>query len=107
MDRQELIVTARLALLEVSETEMDRLEAEVDQMLSYFSQMRDLELKDSPDAARAAPENRLRADAVRPASPPASPRGAPGGAQAAGNSADLLENAPEREERFISIPNVL
>jgi len=99
MDRQELIVTAHLALLEVSETEMERLEAEVDQMLSYFSQMRDLELKDSPDAARAAPENRLRGDALRPASPPA--------AQAAGNSADLLKNAPEREERFISIPNVL
>jgi aspartyl/glutamyl-tRNA(Asn/Gln) amidotransferase C subunit len=103
MDRQELIVTARLALLEVSETEIKRLEAEVDQMLSYFSQMRDLELKDSPDAGRAVPENRLRADAVRPLLQPAA-RSAP---QAAGNSADLLENAPEREERFISIPNVL
>jgi aspartyl/glutamyl-tRNA(Asn/Gln) amidotransferase C subunit len=101
MDRQELITTAHLALLEVSETEMTRLEEEVDRMLEYFSQMKDLEIEDPSPVDRPAPENRLRKDAVRPARRDAET------AETADSGAELLNNAPEREERFISIPNVL
>jgi aspartyl/glutamyl-tRNA(Asn/Gln) amidotransferase C subunit len=104
MDRQELITTAHLALLEVSETEMTRLEEEVDRMLEYFSQMKDLEIEDPSPVDRPAPENRLRKDAVRPARRDAETAET---AETADSGAELLNNAPEREERFISIPNVL
>jgi Asp-tRNA(Asn)/Glu-tRNA(Gln) amidotransferase C subunit len=101
MERDELMVTARLALLEVSGEEMARLEAEVLRMLDYFSRMKDLEPQDGPGGEPPGDPTggyRLREDALRAALP---------AAEAAAGTQPLLENAPEREERFISIPNVL
>ena len=94
MDRNELTVTARLALLDVSGDEMERLEVEVGRMLDYFSQMKDLEIEEPSAAGGPVAENQLREDLVRPTH---EKKGAD----------TLLENAPEREDRFISIPNVL
>jgi aspartyl-tRNA(Asn)/glutamyl-tRNA(Gln) amidotransferase subunit C len=92
MDASELAITARMARLTLSEQERERLGQAVEQMLAHFSHMQVIDVHDlAPTTHALLKENRLREDVE--------------------NHADLgdklLENAPEREERFIVIPNVL
>jgi Asp-tRNA(Asn)/Glu-tRNA(Gln) amidotransferase C subunit len=70
MERNELLVTAALARLDPEPEELDRLEAEISRMLSYFELMQRFDASDpgfgaNADARGAAAdrhENRLRAD---------------------------------------------
>jgi aspartyl-tRNA(Asn)/glutamyl-tRNA(Gln) amidotransferase subunit C len=92
MDASEIAVTARMARLTLSEGEQEKLGKAVDQMLAYFSHMKDIDVEGlAPTTHALLKENRLREDVENKA--PLSDK--------------LLENAPEREERFIVIPNVL
>ena len=71
---------------------MEKLGKAVEQMLSYFSHMREIDVEGlAPTTHALLRENRLREDTEAGAVP-----------------ADaLLGNAPEREERYVVIPNVL
>jgi aspartyl-tRNA(Asn)/glutamyl-tRNA(Gln) amidotransferase subunit C len=92
MEVEELYATARMARLTLAPDEVERLRAAVEQVLSYFSHMREIDVDGlEPTTHALLSENRLRED--RP--------------QDAALQERLLGNAPEREERFIVIPNVL
>lgn len=97
MDRSELDITAELALLDLSDDERAGLERGVAQLLEYFSVMDAIDVSDLEPTTHALQEgNRLRADRPRDES---------------GTEADvadeILEQAPDLEDRFIAIPNVL
>jgi len=92
MEAEELQTTARMARLSLSAAEEEQLGRAVERMLAYCSHMASLPVDDlEPTTHALLTKNRLRADEAIP-----------------GQSADpLLANAPEREDRFILIPNVL
>lgn len=92
MDAGELAVTARMARLALSPEELTRLGTAVEQMLAHFSHMKEIDVEGlAPTTHALLRENRLRPDVER----------------ATNGSDALLDNAPEREERFIVVPNVL
>ncbi len=92
MDSSELAVTARMARLALSEEELEKLGKAVEQMLAHFSHMKEIDVEGlAPTTHALLRENRLRDDVPDDLN----------------LSDSLLENAPEREERFIVIPNVL
>jgi aspartyl-tRNA(Asn)/glutamyl-tRNA(Gln) amidotransferase subunit C len=91
MEREELNITAQLARLELSEEDIGRFEQEVTQMLEYFAKMKELDVQQLPPTAQMTLKNRTREDASRMYD----------------NVERLLANAPELEDRFIVIPNVL
>jgi aspartyl-tRNA(Asn)/glutamyl-tRNA(Gln) amidotransferase subunit C len=91
MDKKEMEITARLARLELSEEELTRLEEAVAQMLDYFTKMREVDVDHLAPTTQMVKDNRLREDEINKE-----------------DAADrILDNAPETEERFIVIPNVL
>jgi aspartyl-tRNA(Asn)/glutamyl-tRNA(Gln) amidotransferase subunit C len=92
MDTEELYATARMARLTLRPEEVERLRGAVEQVLSYFSNMKEIDVAGlAPTTHALLRENRLREDR-----------------EDGRDLADLLlANAPEREERFIVIPNVL
>lgn len=97
MDRSELDITAELALLDLSNDERADLERGVAQLLEYFSVMDAVDVSDLEPTTHALQEgNRLRADLPRD--------GSVSGADVAD---EILEQAPDLEDRFIAIPNVL
>ena len=92
MDASELTVTARMARLTLSQDEQEKLGAAVEQMLAHFSHMKEIDVQGlAPTTHALLRENRLRDDVE----------------SSLDVTEKLLENAPEREERFIVIPNVL
>ena len=92
MDASELAITARMARLTLSDDEQEKLGRAVEQMLAHFSHMKEIDVQGlAPTTHALLKENRLREDVED--------------AIEVGDT--LLENAPEREERFIVIPNVL
>jgi len=93
MEAEELQTTARMAKLSLSRAEEEKLRRAVERMLEYCSRMATLPVDDlEPTTHALLTENRLR----------------PAEALDDRAKADLLlANAPEREDRFIVIPNVL
>jgi aspartyl-tRNA(Asn)/glutamyl-tRNA(Gln) amidotransferase subunit C len=92
MDAAELLMTARMARLRLSPAELERLGRAVEQMLAHFSHMREIDVEGlAPTTHALLRENRTREDVESPRTSPDA----------------LIENAPEREDRFIVIPNVL
>ena len=92
METEELYATAKMARLTLTPEEVERLRAAVEQVLAYFSHMREIDVDGlEPTTHALLSENRLREDTPDDERLPDR----------------LLENAPEREERFIVIPNVL
>jgi aspartyl-tRNA(Asn)/glutamyl-tRNA(Gln) amidotransferase subunit C len=91
MERAELDITAQLARLELSEEEIQSFEQAVVQMLEYFSKMKEFDVEGLPPTVQMTENNRTRRDV----------------AFANEDTAALLSNAPELEDRFIVIPNVL
>ena len=90
MLRDELQTTAKLAMLDLEDPK--KIEAAVSQMLEYFSKMMEIDVDAlEPTTHALVKENRVRDDVVR----------------APLNADDLLDKAPNREERFFKIPNVL
>ncbi len=93
MDRSEIDLTAELALLDMDSDERDRLERGVLELLEYFAAMNAVDIRGLEPTTHALQEgNRLRPD---------DPRTDPSIAD------DILEQAPDLEDRFIAIPNVL
>jgi aspartyl-tRNA(Asn)/glutamyl-tRNA(Gln) amidotransferase subunit C len=93
MDRSELDITADLALLELTDEERAGLERGVADLLAYFSVMDAIDVSGLEPTTHALQEgNRLRADVPR---------------QGDDIADEILEQAPELEDRFIAIPNVL
>jgi aspartyl-tRNA(Asn)/glutamyl-tRNA(Gln) amidotransferase subunit C len=92
MDTEELYATARMARLTLRPEDVERLRGAVERVLSYFSNMKEIDVAGlAPTTHALLRENRLREDR-----------------EDGRDLADrLLANAPEREERFIVIPNVL
>ena len=85
-------MTARMARLSLTPKEMEKLGKAVEQMLQYFTRMREIDVDDlEPTTHALLQENRTRGDVER----------------AADVSDTLVKNAPRREEHFIVIPNVL
>ncbi len=92
MDATELKLTARMARLSLTDDELGRLGVAVEQMLQHFSHMKEIDIQGlEPTTHPLLRENRLRADVETGPS----------------LSATLLDSSPEREDRFIVIPNVL
>lgn len=93
MNRGELDITAELALLRLEDAERQQLEEAVTQLLEYFSAMEEVDISGLEPTTHALQEgNRLRRDVPREDD----------------SIADaILEQAPDLEDRFIAIPNVL
>ena len=92
MNRDELIVTAEIARLKLSEKEIDMLEKAVAQMLEYFSMIDEYDVETlEPTSHVYYRGNRLRDDSVLQLQ----------------DRDRYLQNAPEAEDEFIVIPNVL
>ena len=92
MKENELKITAELAYLDLTEDEFHRLEKEVSQMLQYFSKMMEVDVEKLEATTHAlVKNNRLRDDHV----------------ETENISDDILGQAPELEDRYIVIPNVL
>ncbi|MFP4179655.1 MAG: Asp-tRNA(Asn)/Glu-tRNA(Gln) amidotransferase subunit GatC [Spirochaetaceae bacterium] len=96
MDSKELKKTASLASLSLSHREEEVLGHEITRMLDYFEKMREIDVESlRPTTHAFSKANRLRQDMEvhgESMSPAAD---------------SLLDNAPELEDRFIAIPNVL
>ena len=92
MDIGELETTAALAQIDLGEGDLARLGDAVSQMLAYFETMNALDTQGlEPTTHALVKDNRVRPDTV-----------------VASTLADaLVERAPEREDRFFVIPNVL
>ncbi len=92
MDRKELEITAELAHIELSDAEIETFSRAVSQMVEYFAVMDELKLE-GESASHHIPGggNALRKD--RSGDSP--------------YADDILEQAPDLEDRFIAIPNVL
>ncbi len=85
-------MTARLARLSLTPEEMEKLGKAVEQMLQYFSQMKEIAVDGlEPTTHALLQNNRTRQDVERETYV----------------SDTLLSNAPRLDERFIVIPNVL
>lgn len=98
MDSSELRTTAELAQIELDENELAALGVAVEQMVDYFSRMNEIDVDDLPPTTHALlSQNRTRDDQVL-SDRVDSRRSTPD---------ELLESAPELEDRFIVIPNVL
>ena len=96
MDTRELYTTASLANLSLSEEEAGELSRQVSRMLEYFSLMRDIDVDSLVPTTHAFLKvNRLRQDTEV------------NGERLSCMADSLLDNAPELEDRFFVIPNVL
>ncbi len=93
MHRDELKITAELALVELDDERLAAFERSVSALLDHFAVMSTFDVSNLPATTHAlAKENRLRPD--QPTTD----------AELADR---ILEQAPDMEDRFISIPNVL
>lgn len=92
MDTRELYATAELANIELADAEVASLAEAVTEMIEYFSKMMEVDIEGlEPTTHALLSKNRLRPDTE----------------QGEHTSDELLENAPDLEDRFIVIPNVL
>ena len=83
---------ARLARLELSEPEKERLRSQLDAILTYIDKLRQLNTDTVEPTSHAIPMvNVLREDAVRPCVP----------------VEEMLANAPEREGDFVRVPRII
>lgn len=117
MVREELQATASLARLDLSEAEAAAALPAFELMLEYFAAMKaadgdvdafGVSIRDLPPTALAVPSgNRLRPDALnnydnnQNLNPPSN------ASNLSNLAGELLNRAPESENRFVVIPNVL
>jgi aspartyl-tRNA(Asn)/glutamyl-tRNA(Gln) amidotransferase subunit C len=92
MKKDELLITAELAQIELQDGELEKLGAEVDQMLEYFEKMNEISVEGLEPTTHALSQgNRVREDIH----------------QDLGLSDECLERAEDLEDRFFIVPNVL
>ena len=83
---------ARLARLELSEAEKERMRRELDSILSYIDKLRALDTEGvEPTSHAIAMTNVMREDAPRPSFP----------------QEEMLANAPERSGEFFRVPKII
>ena len=92
IDREQVRHVARLARLELTEEEETQLTKELVDILSYVEQLGELDTEDVPPTMHALdiPAS-LRADE----------------AKVFGDREEILSNAPERENDFFKVPQLL
>lgn len=92
MDAAELRTTVDMAMLDLSAEQTGRLQDAVDRIIEYFSIMAAVDVTGvEPTTHALGAQNRTRPDEVDVRVAPEL----------------LIENAPEAEDRLITIPNVL
>jgi aspartyl-tRNA(Asn)/glutamyl-tRNA(Gln) amidotransferase subunit C len=92
MDSKELYATAELANIELKPAELEHLQASVEQMVVFFEKMAEVDTSGlEPTTHAFIKGNRVRPDSVKPSA----------------MADNILEQAPDLEDRFICIPNVL
>ena len=83
---------ARLARLDLSEPEMERMRFQLDAILTYIDKLRQLNTGGVEPTSHAIPMvNVMREDEVRPSLP----------------ADEMLANAPEREADFFRVPKII
>lgn len=83
---------ARLARLELSEPEKERMRSQLDAILTYIDKLRGLDTAGVEPTSHAIPVlNVMREDEVRPCVP----------------AEEMLANAPEREGNFFRVPRII
>ena len=89
---KEVEHVARLARLDLSEPEKERMRSQLDAILTYIDKLRQLNTEGVEATPHAIPMvNVMREDEVRPCLP----------------AGEMLANAPEREGDFFRVPPVL
>ena len=83
---------ARLARLELSDADKERMRRELDSILSYIDKLRAVDTKGVEPTSHAVPlTNVMREDVTRPSFP----------------QFDMLANAPERSGDFFRVPKII
>jgi aspartyl-tRNA(Asn)/glutamyl-tRNA(Gln) amidotransferase subunit C len=83
---------ARLARLDLSEAEKERMRAQLDAILTYIHKLRQLDTDGIEPTSHAIPMvNVMREDDLRPCLP----------------REEMLANAPEREGDFVRVPKII
>ena len=83
---------ARLARLELSDADKERMRRELDSILSYIDKLRALDTEGVEPTSHAVPmTNVMREDATRPSFP----------------QDEMLANAPERSGDFFRVPRII
>ena len=83
---------ARLARLELSDADKERMRRELDSILSYIDKLRAVDTEGVEPTSHAVPlTNVMREDVTRPSFP----------------QFDMLANAPERSGDFFRVPKVI
>jgi aspartyl-tRNA(Asn)/glutamyl-tRNA(Gln) amidotransferase subunit C len=83
---------ARLARLELSDTDKERMRRELDGILTYIDKLRALDIEGVEPTSHAVPmTNVMREDAPRPSFP----------------QVDMLANAPDRSGAFFRVPKII
>ncbi|MDC7125303.1 MAG: Asp-tRNA(Asn)/Glu-tRNA(Gln) amidotransferase subunit GatC [Spirochaetales bacterium] len=96
MKTEELLITAAQAQLALPAEEEGRLAAAVTEMLDYFAKMSEVDVENlEPTTHALIRDNALRADNSNPNN------------KFNNNQEALIERAPESNNNFIIIPNVL
>ena len=88
----EVVHVARLARLDLSAEEKERMRRELDAILAYIDKLRALDTAGVEPTSHAVPlANVMREDEPRPSFP----------------QADMLANAPERAGEFFRVPRII
>ncbi len=83
---------ARLARLELSASEKERMQSELDGILAYIDKLRALDTRDVPPTSHAVPvTNVMRDDEERPSLP----------------RDEMLANAPDRHRDLFRVPRII
>ena len=89
---QEVDHVARLARLELSAAEKERMRSELDGILSYIDKLRALDTRDVEPTSHAVPvTNVMRDDVERPSLP----------------QEEMLANAPDRHRDLFRVPKII
>ncbi|MFP4561993.1 MAG: Asp-tRNA(Asn)/Glu-tRNA(Gln) amidotransferase subunit GatC [Spirochaetia bacterium] len=92
MDTKELLITAQLARLALTDEDARKLNDAVTQMLEYFSSMQEIDVAAlEPTTHALQSDNRIRKDIPEDFE----------------STDSLIEEAPEADDRFLTIPQVL
>ena len=89
---KEVEQVARLARLELSDEEKERMRAQLDRILTYIDKLKELDITGVEPTSHAIPmTNVMREDELRPSFP----------------AEIMLSNAPDREGDFFRVPKII
>ena len=92
LDRSAVDHVARLARLDLTEEERERMQAELTQILGHADKIQALDLDGVPPTSHSLPlSNVLRPDVARPSLPPE----------------EAIANAPEAEDGRFRVPRII